>query len=342
MIRTALVHLGMSVVFTGLGLAAGRWVWRPAPAAAAAAEAPHAHAMVISEQARRNLGIVMGEVRPAPWIRTARFPATVEDLPGSVVVLKAPSAGTLVEVPRRAGVVVAAGEAVAVLQAEASGERIIIAAPVGPPDWDVAELPRTAGERVEAGATIAVLRDSRVVRIRAESGGADAGHLLDALRNGTICEAAPLVPGTGPELKGLKPLSAGNDPGGRLTVVLADAANEALAVRDEGERGKFRSWGLRAGQRYVFTVPLETVKRTYVVPLDAIATDGPDKVVFLQSGDTFLSQKVVILFQDARVAVLDAKTSGIAPGDVYVERGAPALALALRAGSNVLGHGHPH
>lgn len=342
MIRAALVQVGMSVVFTGLGLAAGWWMWRPAPAAAPAAEAPHAHAMVVSEQARRNLGIVMGEVKPAPWTRTARFPATVEDLPGSTVVLKAPSSGRIVGAPRRAGVVVAAGEAVAVLEAGAPGDRITLAAPAGPPDWDLVESPLAAGGHVEAGATVAVLRDSRAMRIRAESGGADAALLLDALRNGTACDASPLLAGTGPELKGLKLHAAANDPGGRLTLAVAEASNEVLAARDEGEKGKFRTWGLRAGQRYVLSIPLETVKRTYVVPLDAIATDGPDKVVFLQSGDTFLSQKVVVLYQDARVAVLDARTSGIAPGDVYVERGAPALALALRAGSNVIGHGHPH
>jgi len=298
--------------------------------------------MVVSPQAQKNLGIVTGEVRPSPWTRTARFPAVIEDAPGAVVTVKAPSAGTVAGMPRRPGTVVAAGEAVASLRLDGSETPVAVAAPAGPADWDVVETPVRQGDRVEPGATIGVLRNPRLVRVRAESAGVDAALLLDALRNGTGCEATPLLAGNGPALKDLKLLFAGNEPGDRMTSVVAESANETLAVQDEGQNGKYRTWALRAGQRYVLRVPLETVKRTYVVPADAIAADGPDKVVFLQSGDTFLPQKVVILFQDAEIAVLDAKTSGLAPGDVCVQRGAPALALALRSGSNAIGHGHPH
>lgn len=341
MLRSAILHVVMSLLFTGLGLAAGWKLWRPR--AAAPVPAPeHLHAPVISPQARKNLGIEMGEIKATPWTRSARFPATIEVAPGAEVKLSAPAAGRIVEVRKRAGALVAAGEVVATLKADGSGETISITAPSGPPDWDIVEQAASPDLHVEAGATLIVLRDSHAVRVQAASGGEDAAHLLEAVKSGVACEASPLVAGSGPALTELTLVSAENTPGDRLIRVTAAAANEPLAVVDAGDGAKVRTWKLRPGMRYVLRVPLETVKRTYVVPADAVADDGPDKVVFLQSGDAFLPEKVVVLHRDAEIAVLDARSSAIAPGDVYVARGAFALSLALRAGSNATGHTHPH
>lgn len=327
MIRNALAHTAMSLVFTALGLAAGRWAWRPAPAAPAPVADPHAHAAAVSPQALRNLGVRTGEVRPSSWTRTARFPAVVEASASSRLEVRAPAAGTVSGLKVRPGVVVAAGAPLAAVGDAA------MTAPAGPPDWDVVDVPVRDGSAVRAGDLIAVLSDARAVTLRATSAGPDAAILLEALKAGTPCGASPLLEGTGPVLADLPLVQAAG-----TADVLAEARNEVLATREGGAR----TWALRPGQKYVLRVPLETVKRAYVLPAGAVASDGPDKVVFLQSGDTFLTQKVVVLHHDAEVAVLDAKASGLAPGDVCVLEGAPALALALRAGGSTIGHGHPH
>ncbi|MCC6738921.1 MAG: hypothetical protein IT452_07725 [Planctomycetia bacterium] len=326
MIRNALAHTAMSLVFTALGLAAGRWAWRAAPAAPAPVADPHAHAAAVSPQALRNLGVRTGEVRPSSWTRTARFTAVVEVPAGSRLEVRAPAAGTVAGLNVRPGMVVAAGAALAAVGDAA------VAAPSGPPDWDVVDVPVGDGSAVRAGDVIAVLSDARAVTLRATSAGPDAAILLDALKAGTPCGATPLLDGTGPVLADLPLVGAAG-----TADVLAEARNEVLSTRDGG-----RTWALRPGQKYVLRVPVETLKRAYVLPAGAVASDGPDKVVFLQSGDTFLMQKVVVLHHDAEVAVLDAKASGLAPGDVCVLEGAPALALALRAGGSTIGHGHPH
>ena len=149
----------MSLAFTGLGIAAGWRIWRPAPGPAAAT-APLVNAPAISPQARKNLGIVIGELKSTPWTKIARFPATLEDSPDATLSLRAPAAGTVVDVRKRAGAMIGAAEAVVTLRADASGETISVAAPAGPPDWDVVESPMNPGVHVDAGATVAVLRDS--------------------------------------------------------------------------------------------------------------------------------------------------------------------------------------
>ncbi|MEK7469665.1 MAG: hypothetical protein AAB074_20005 [Planctomycetota bacterium] len=338
MVRSALVHVTLSLLCTALGLLAGWRIWKPGPAPAAA-KTPPPGATAVSAQARKNLGIVIGEIKSTPWTRVARFPAVIESVPGSEATLKAPSSGTVVEVRTRAGSVIAAGASVATLRG-AAGESITIPAPTGATDWDLVESRVAAGERVEAGAVIAVLRDARRMRVRAETGGDDAPVLVAALKDATACEATPLLPGNGPTLEEVTLVSVENEPGRRLTRASADVANVPLAAVADGAGNTVRTWALRPGQRYELRVPVEVVKRTYVVPADALADDGPDKVVFLPNGESFLPEKVTVLYRDSEVAVLDARTSRLAVGDPYVERGAPALSLALRAQSLVIGHTH--
>ena len=77
---------------------------------------------------------------------------------------------------------------------------------------------------------------------------------------------------------------------------------------------------------------------------DALADDGPDKVVYIQNGDSFKPAKVVVLYQDHDVVVLDSKTSELFPGDSVVQTGAFGLSLALKSSGGAIdphaGHNH--
>lgn len=211
-------------------------------------------------------------------------------------------------------------------------------------DFDLAELLVKPGEHVEAGAKIAVLRNHRETYLQGEAAGGDAAALLAALGEGAAVAATPLVAGTGPDLSGLRILYVRNEVSDRGTVAVVPAANEPLNVRDEGTKGKFRTWKLRPGLRYMLRLPSETFKGVYVVPSDAVAEDGPDRIVFLKEGDGVKPARVVVVYQDHEVAVLDGKNSELFPGDEIAQHGAFALGLALKAGSEEVdphaGHNH--
>ncbi|MCE9581543.1 MAG: hypothetical protein K8T20_03400 [Planctomycetes bacterium] len=212
-------------------------------------------------------------------------------------------------------------------------------------DYDVEEILVKPGEHVVAGERLAVLRDPRPVVLRAEAAGGDAALLLKSLSAGDRLDAIPLVAGTGPELKGLQILYGRNDPADSGTVAILRAVNEPLFTRDEAEKGKFRTWKLRPGQRFLLRVPIQSFQGVYVLPSDAVVEEGADRIVFVKDGDGVKPAKVVVLWQDREVAVLDSKHSEIFPGDEVAEHNAFPLRLALKAGSGEeagahVGHNH--
>jgi multidrug efflux pump subunit AcrA (membrane-fusion protein) len=214
----------------------------------------------------------------------------------------------------------------------------------GAPDFDVRVLLVKPGEHVEAGARLAVLDDARVLHLGAEAAGGDATRLIAALTEGATLEARPLVDGTGPVLKGLSILFARNDEADSGTVATLRIPNEELVSR-ELEKARFRTWKLRPGLRYMLQVPVHTWKGVYVVPSDAVVEDGLERIVFLKDGDGVKPAKVVVVWQDQEVAVLDGKSSQLFPDDEVAQHGAFALRLALRAGSGEpagahAGHNH--
>jgi len=80
-------------------------------------------------------------------------------------------------------------------------------------------------------------------------------------------------------------------------------------------------------------VPVRSMENVYVVSTAAIADDGPDKVVFIEDGDSFKSVPVEVAYQNEEVAVLPInKDTRLFPGDALVLKGAYALSLALKSG----------
>jgi multidrug efflux pump subunit AcrA (membrane-fusion protein) len=218
---------------------------------------------------------------------------------------------------------------------------VSVRAPSGAADWDVEALLVRPGQRVEAGQALVTLKNPRRLYLRAEPTGAEIEVVLNALRDGVGLEAQPLVPGAAPPLPDLRLRKVTYSETGRM-LAYATVANEPLATRDSGSDRVFRTWRLGEGQRYLLRVPVETWKQVYVFPSTAITDDGPDKVVFLKSGDGFKPVKVEILHRDERVVVIPS-TTNLFPGNPIVTHGAFPLGLALsakrRAGS---GHGHTH
>jgi multidrug efflux pump subunit AcrA (membrane-fusion protein) len=208
-----------------------------------------------------------------------------------------------------------------------------IQAPVlGEESWDVGEVLVRPTERVAAGTRLATLVDSRELLIKAEPVGGETAAILKAYEAGREIEAVPAVEGDGPKLSGLKIAYLSSDEHSGMVAHL-HVKNALLRVTDEGSRGTFRSWRLRSGQRYILRIPREVFAEVFALPGDAVVDDGPDKVVFVQDGDTFEPRKVVVLYQDHDSVVLDGKHSDLFPGDMVVKRGAFALSMALKSGT---------
>ncbi len=210
-------------------------------------------------------------------------------------------------------------------------------------DWDVHQISVKPFEKVEAGRKLFTLANPRQMWLRSEPVGGESPVILNALKQTLSVEAVPLVEGSGPVLKELKIQSLTNDEETKTTVALISAPNEPLSI-SESERGKFRTWQIREGQKYMLRVPTNKYEKAFVFPSDAVTDDGPDKVVFIEDGDSFKAVKVAILYQDHEYVVIDSKSSEIFAGDLVVQHGAFGLGLAMKSGSGAVdphaGHNH--
>lgn len=225
-------------------------------------------------------------------------------------------------------------------RAKALQARIVLRAPPGAPDYDVAQIAVRVGQKIAGGHDVAVLHDARRMWLRVEPLGGEVRALATALTARTPLEAEPLLEGTGPALKGLvlQRLDTRAAHEERGSVAFVEFANQPLSSADDS-----RSWGCRVGLRYLVRVPVETMEDVFVLPSTAVTDRGPDRVVLVPDGKTFLPEPVHVLYQDEAVVVI-ANDGSIVPGDAVVMTGAFALGLALQdTGGGVDPHaGHSH
>ena len=76
-----------------------------------------------------------------------------------------------------------------------------------------------------------------------------------------------------------------------------------------------------------------------VVPLDAVLTEGAEQFVFVENGDTYIRQSLVLGLKDDRYVEV---REGLFPGDRIVVRGGYALNAARLAGTQPGARGHDH
>lgn len=222
---------------------------------------------------------------------------------------------------------------------------VVVRAPAGVTRWDITQVAVRPGQRVAAGDVIAKLHDARAMWMRLEPVGREIGLIVRALETGASLEATPLVAGAGPDLPAmrLRRIDTQTKDGHHAGHAYADVKNKLLGP-SEAPDASSRSWTLRAGTRYIVKVPVEEIPKCYVLPAAALATRGPDRVLYLRDGQSFKALVVRVLYEDDEVAVLPLG-GGIFPGDPVAVSGAFALQLALQqdAGGGIDPHaGHDH
>ena len=217
-----------------------------------------------------------------------------------------------------------------------------ISAPDNVDSWDVEEILIKKHQVVEEGQHLITLKNPQILYLVARPEGSERNLTLNALQNNLKVQASPLLEEEGPTLKDLEIENIVSDKKTGAMRAYIQIKNEVFKIHNNASGVTRRTWKLRAKQQYILRVPTETMEKVYVFPKDALAEDGPNKIMFLQNGDHFRPIEVKVLYQDHEFVVISNKAD-IFPGDIVVYQGAFALGLALKSSSGTdAGHGHGH
>jgi membrane fusion protein, heavy metal efflux system len=215
------------------------------------------------------------------------------------------------------------------------------------PPLVVQEVSVHKGQALTAGETMCVLADYRELYIEGAAFEQDAPALIESTQKGWSVEAVFQYPARNADVLGglhIAYLASEVDVESRTLHFYVELPNE---VRHEGtnEAGtRYVTWKYRPGQRLQLRVPVEVWERQIVLPVNAVARDGAESVVFVQNGSHFDRVPVHVRHRDP-FAVVIANDGAVFPGDVVARRGAHQMLMALKNQSgtaNSHGHSHPH
>lgn len=228
-----------------------------------------------------------------------------------------------------------------------------VRAPDGLGQADVHSIHTRIGVHVASGTPLLTLVSRDRMRLRVPAIGAETELLLSALERGDIARARPLVSGSGPDLDDLRldrvvgldqedHGTSGFQDGG---VGFVEVTNTVRASIRSTQGQPLRTWNLRNGLKYRFEIPIDRFDQVYVLPSDAVVTEGAAQRVLIQDGSSYRAVEVEVRLRNDRFAVISAGgTTELFPGDTVVTRGAFAVhqAIANRSGSIDPHHGHSH
>ena len=215
------------------------------------------------------------------------------------------------------------------------------------PQFVVLDVNVRKGAAVQAGEPLAVLADFSELYIEGRAFEQDAEELVRAANAGRTVSALLEDDGSGSEpIDGLEISHVANEveTDSRALHFYVRLPNTIVrdAVRSDGRR--FLTWKFKAGQRMQVQVPVEMWQNAIVLPVEAVAQEGPEAFVFMENGDHFDRRPVHVQFRDQRNAVI-ANDGSVFPGDTIALNAAHQLQMALKnkAGGGVDPHaGHNH
>jgi len=205
----------------------------------------------------------------------------------------------------------------------------------------------TQGQHVNAGDTLAVLTDHSELFVEGDAFERDAGEVERTAAEQWPVTAICQIEGEQPRIiRDLKVLyvSTQINPDTRTLHFYVRLPNEKLFERSTPEGAHFVGWRYRPGQRMQLQVPVETWDEQIVLPVDAVAQDGPETYAFTADGNHFDRRPVNVVYRDSSYVVI-ANDGSIFAGDFVVVSSAQQLQLALKnkAGGVIDPHaGHNH
>ena len=212
----------------------------------------------------------------------------------------------------------------------------------------VRELPVRKGEVVEAGAQLAVLSDLAHLYLEGRAFERDAPALLRAAQEGWTVAAQPQQAESAgsPTIEGLRLAYVANevDPQSRALSFYVSLPNEVVNETRSDDGRSFPTWRYKPGQRMDVRIPVDRWEDRIVLPVEAVAQEGPESYVFVENGRSFERRAVHVEYRDRQSAVI-ANDGSVYPGETVVLNAGHQLQLALKnqAGGGVDLHaGHAH
>jgi hypothetical protein len=211
----------------------------------------------------------------------------------------------------------------------------------------VSQLNVQPGEAVLTGQTLCVLTDYSELYVEGRAFEQDADEIIKADNEHRRVTAFPEQPGSGSPsgVEQLPIVHVANeiDRDSRALHFYVNLKNEIVREKPRGDH-KFVTWRYKPGQRMQLRVPVEQWDNVIVLPVDAIAQEGPEAYVFVENGDHFDRRPVHVKYRDQRDAVI-ANDGSVFPGETVAQNGAHQLQMAIKnqSGGPVDPHaGHNH
>ncbi|KAA5544542.1 efflux RND transporter periplasmic adaptor subunit [Roseiconus nitratireducens] len=201
--------------------------------------------------------------------------------------------------------------------------------------YEVQELPVELGQTVQAGQPIANLSNHGSLYVVGHAFKREAGFLEIAAQQGRNVQIdfADDTPEYWPELEtsfSIRHLSNSIDPESRTFDFFIPLSNQSRTYQKNEET--FLVWRFRPGQRVRIHVPVEKMTDVFVMPADAVVSEGPESYVFRQNGDLFNQISVHVLHRDRRNVVI-ANDGSMTTGAYFAQNAAASLNRVLKAQS---------
>lgn len=240
------------------------------------------------------------------------------------------------EFPRRLGINTASATSTSTDGHEVRSQRFV-----------VRELGVQTGEAVQTGQTLCILTDYSTLYVEGRAFEQDAAEIIQAANDERRITAFPEQAGLGSPsgLEELEIVYVSNEieRDSRALHFYVNLPNE-IVRESQRDNHQFVTWRFKPGQRMQLRVPVEQWENVMVLPVDAVAQEGPETFVFVENGDHFDRRPVHIKYRDQYDAVIDNDGS-LFPGESVAQNGAHQLQMAIKnkSGGAVDPHaGHNH
>lgn len=218
--------------------------------------------------------------------------------------------------------------------------------------YELKELKVSLGDQVQVGQALCQLSNHQRLFVEGRAFKSEAGVLASAAEKKVPIKAEFADEAAGewpaPQPLVIHHLSNQVDPATRTFAFYLPLGNQPRTFDREGK--SYFVWRYRPGQRVRLKVPVEKLvtvgpdgqeRLPFVLPAGAVAREGPEAFLFVQTGDVFVRKPVRVLYED-RAEVVIANDGSVTEADFVVKNRAAAINRALKAASagGEGGHGH--
>lgn len=259
----------------------------------------------LSAEARANIGLAVVPAEVRTLERTLLLNATLQVDPDREAFVSSRVQGKVTAVSANVGDTVMRGQPLVALQSLQIAETPPVVEIIAPIHGVVLDRAVTVGETVDPVKSLMHIADLGTILARAEVFEADLAQVR--IGQAARLRAAPFPTRvfTGRVVR----LGSAIDPVRRTLQVWIEVTNT-------------RDLALKPDMFAQVNLIEATNTHAVAVPNEAVQSDGADRFVFVQNGEAFLRQSVVVGERDDRFTAI---TAGVIPGDLIVTRGAAEL-----------------